>query len=99
MAKLSTQQINEQLKSLPGWELKDNAISKLFRFKEFLEGVDFVNRVAPIAEAADHHPDILINYTRVTFSCSTHDQGGVTEKDFKLAQDIEAAFQQTQAKV
>jgi 4a-hydroxytetrahydrobiopterin dehydratase len=92
MAKLSEEQITGALKSLAGWEFKDNAISKLFRFGEFLEGIDFVNRVAPIAEAADHHPDIHINYTRVTFVCSTHSDGGVTDKDIKLAGEIEKAF-------
>ena len=85
MPKLSQEQINQQLQSLPGWQSKDNAISKLYRFKEFMDGIDFVNRIARIAEAADHHPDILINYTRVTFTCSTHTDGGVTEKDLKLA--------------
>ena len=65
---------------------------KMFRFKEFLHGIEFVQKVAEIAEANDHHPDITINYTRVTFSCSTHDAGGVTEKDFKLADNIEIAF-------
>jgi 4a-hydroxytetrahydrobiopterin dehydratase len=92
MPKLSQEQINQQLQSLPGWESKDNAISKLYRFKEFMDGIDFVNRIARIAEAADHHPDILISYTRVTFTCSTHTDGGVTEKDLKLARDIEGAF-------
>jgi 4a-hydroxytetrahydrobiopterin dehydratase len=92
MAKLSSERINQELKSLSGWEFKDNAISKLFRFKEFMNGIGFVNRVAPIAEAADHHPDIHINYTRVTFVCSTHTDGGVTEKDIKLAYQIEEAF-------
>jgi 4a-hydroxytetrahydrobiopterin dehydratase len=92
MAKLSVDQITDRLKSLSGWQYKDNAISKLYRFKEFMDGIRFVNRVAEMAEAADHHPDILINYTRVTFTCSTHDQGGVTEKDFRLAEQIEQAF-------
>jgi len=92
MAKLSEDQIAEKLKALPGWEYKNNAISKMFKFKEFLHGIEFVQKVAEIAEAADHHPDIAINYTRVTFSCSTHDAGGVTDKDFKLAQNIEIAF-------
>jgi 4a-hydroxytetrahydrobiopterin dehydratase len=92
MAKLSEDQIAEKLKALPGWEYKNNAISKTFKFKEFLHGIEFVQKVAEIAEAADHHPDITINYTRVTFSCSTHDAGGVTDKDFKLAQNIEIAF-------
>jgi 4a-hydroxytetrahydrobiopterin dehydratase len=92
MAKLSADEIAQKLKALPGWEYKDNAIVKLFRFKEFLHGIEFVQKVAEIAEAADHHPDILINYTRVTFTCSTHDAGGVTDKDFKLADNIEIAF-------
>jgi 4a-hydroxytetrahydrobiopterin dehydratase len=89
MALQSDAQIAEELKSLPGWERHDNSIRKLFRFKEFLDGIKFVNRVAEKAEAADHHPDILINYVRVTMTCSTHDAGGITEKDFRLARDIE----------
>lgn len=92
MPTLSAEQITDKLKSLPGWEYKGSAIVKLFRFKEFMDGIEFINRVAEIAEAADHHPDITINYTRITFSCSTHSDGGVTEKDFKLAGNIEAAF-------
>jgi 4a-hydroxytetrahydrobiopterin dehydratase len=92
MAKLSADQIMDNLKPLSGWQYKDNAISKLYRFKEFMDGIRFINRVAEMAEAADHHPDILVNYTRVTFTCSTHDQGGVTDKDFKLAEQIERAF-------
>ena len=92
MAKLSPEAIAEKLKALSGWQSKDNAINKLFRFKEFMDGIRFVNRVAEMADAADHHPDILINYTRVTFTCSTHTDGGVTEKDTKLAEQIERAF-------
>ena len=92
MAKLSAEQIAEKLKALSGWEYKNNAISKTFKFKEFLHGIEFVQKIAEIAEAADHHPDITINYTRVTFSCSTHSEGGVSDKDFKLAQNIEIAF-------
>lgn len=92
MAKLSAEQIAEKLKALPGWEYKDNAIAKMFRFKEYLHGIEFVQKVAEIAEANDHHPDITINYTRVTFACSTHSEGGVTDKDFKLAENIAIAF-------
>jgi 4a-hydroxytetrahydrobiopterin dehydratase len=91
MARLDGQQIARELQSLPGWEFKDNAISKLYRFEEFMDGIKLVDRVAQIADAADHHPDIHINYTRVTFVCSTHSEGGVTEKDIRLARDIEAA--------
>jgi 4a-hydroxytetrahydrobiopterin dehydratase len=92
MAKLTNEQIADKLKALPGWEYKNNAIVKQLKFKEFMDGIEFVNRIAEIAEAADHHPDIAINYTRVTFTCSTHSDGGVTEKDIKLATNIEAAF-------
>ncbi len=92
MAKLDPEQIAERLKALPGWEYKNNAIGKMFRFKEYLHGIEFVQKVAEIAEAADHHPDITINYTRVAFLCTTHDASGVTDKDFKLADNIEIAF-------
>ena len=91
-AKLEKSEIERRLSALPGWEYKDNAISKLYRFKTFMDGIRFLNKVAEMAEAADHHPDVKINYTRITFSCSTHDQGGVTEKDFKLASQIEEAY-------
>jgi 4a-hydroxytetrahydrobiopterin dehydratase len=92
MPKLEKSEIERRLSALPGWEFKDNAISKLYRFKTFMDGIRFLNQVAEMAEAADHHPDVKINYTRITFSCSTHDQGGVTEKDFKLASQIEEAY-------
>jgi 4a-hydroxytetrahydrobiopterin dehydratase len=92
MAKLNHDEIAARLKTLSGWEYRDNAISKLFRFKEFMDGIRFINQVASIAENADHHPDIIINYTRITFTCSTHSEGGVTEKDIRLASEIEQAF-------
>ncbi len=93
MAKLTAKQIAERLESLPGWEYKSHAISKLLRFREFMDGIKFVNRIARIAEAADHHPDITINYTRIRFSCTTHSEGGVTEKDLALAAKIDQAFE------
>jgi 4a-hydroxytetrahydrobiopterin dehydratase len=92
MPKLSEAQTGTELKSLPGWEYQDNSLRKQFRFKEFMDGIRFVERVAEMAEAADHHPDMHINYTRVTFICSTHSEGGVTEKDVTLAKQIEHAF-------
>jgi 4a-hydroxytetrahydrobiopterin dehydratase len=92
MAKLTSAEIATKIKTLAGWEYKDNAISKRFQFKAFIEGIHFINKVAEMAEAADHHPDILVNYKRITFTCSTHDAGGVTEKDFALATEIERAF-------
>ena len=92
MAKLEKAEIERRLSALPGWEFKDNAIRKQYRFKEFMDGIRFLNKVAEMAEAADHHPDVQINYTRVTFTCSTHSEGGVTEKDLKLATQIEEAY-------
>jgi 4a-hydroxytetrahydrobiopterin dehydratase len=92
MARLSESEIITRLATLPGWSFTNNSISKLFRFKSFMAGINFVNRIAPLAEAADHHPDILINYSRITFSCTTHSEGGVTEKDFALANQIEKEF-------
>jgi len=97
MPKLNPEQIAEKLRALPGWEYKNNAIGKTFKFKEFIGGIEFVRKVAGIAEAANHHPDIAINYTRVTFSCTTHDAGAVTERDFKLADSIESAFNERNA--
>ncbi len=73
------------MKSLSGWALEGDAIRKEFTFAGFPEAVAFVNRLVPESEAADHHPDILINYKRVTLTYSTHSEGGLTEKDFEGA--------------
>jgi 4a-hydroxytetrahydrobiopterin dehydratase len=80
--KLSRSDAEQRIKTLTGWTLDGDAIRKQYTFKDFLEAIAFVNRLAPAAEAADHHPDILINYKRVTLTYSTHSEGGLTEKDF-----------------
>jgi 4a-hydroxytetrahydrobiopterin dehydratase len=82
MAKLTRAEAEQRLNSLDGWMLDGDAIRKQYTFKNFLEAIAFVNRIAPEAEAADHHPDILINYKRVTLTYSTHSEGGLTVKDF-----------------
>lgn len=82
MALLSSQEIDAQLKTLDGWTREANTIRKQFTFKGFPEAVGFVNRLVPEAERADHHPDITINYRRVTLSYATHSEGGLTQKDF-----------------
>lgn len=92
MAKLSPGQITESLKALPGWKHQGEVITKQYTFKEFMDGIRFINRIAEIAEKMDHHPDIEVNYKRITFTLSTHDQGGITEKDVKLAEAIEREF-------
>jgi 4a-hydroxytetrahydrobiopterin dehydratase len=80
--KLEQREIDQRLKSLRGWTQERDAIKKQFTFADFPEAIAFVNRLAPEAEAADHHPDILINYKRVTLTYSTHSESGLTEKDF-----------------
>lgn len=89
MAALSEAEIKARLGSLPGWELKGKEIVKQYELSSFPPAVAFVNQVAELAEAAQHHPDITINYNRVTLNLATHSQGGVTEKDLELASKIE----------
>ena len=80
--KLSASDVDQRMKSLSGWTLRGDEIVKQYTFKDFMQAIAFVNRLAPEAEAADHHPDILINYKRVTLTYSTHSEGGLTDKDF-----------------
>jgi 4a-hydroxytetrahydrobiopterin dehydratase len=82
MAKLTADQAKTRLESVPGWSLDGDAIRRKFTFAGFAEAVAFVVRLGFEAEAADHHPDILVNYKRVTLTYSTHSAGGLTEKDF-----------------
>jgi 4a-hydroxytetrahydrobiopterin dehydratase len=80
--KLSSADVDQRMKTLAGWTLYGDEIRKQFTFKDFPEAIAFVDRLAPEAQAADHHPDILINYKRVTLTYSTHSEGGLTDKDF-----------------
>jgi 4a-hydroxytetrahydrobiopterin dehydratase len=89
--RLSDISIQRELGTLPGWSRRGDVITKTFQFREFLTGIDFVNAVAKAADAADHHPDIDIRFTKVTFSLSTHSAGGITQKDLDLAKKIERA--------
>ena len=82
MATMARGEAEQRLKTLRGWTLEGDAIRKQYTFADFPTAVAFVNRLVPVAEAADHHPDILINYKRVTLTYSTHDEGGLTAKDF-----------------
>ncbi|HEY7833856.1 MAG TPA: 4a-hydroxytetrahydrobiopterin dehydratase [Ktedonobacterales bacterium] len=91
MPRLSDTEIQQALGTLPGWAFEDGALRKPFTFPAFLDGIAFVNRVAALAEQANHHPDLAIAYTRITLTLATHDAGGVTEKDVDLARQIEAA--------
>ena len=83
--KLTRTDAEQRMKTLSGWSLEGDAIRKQYTFADFPSAVAFVNRLAPHAEEADHHPDILINYKRVTLTYSTHSEGGLTVKDFEGA--------------
>lgn len=90
MALLSDDEIQRELKSLHGWEWEQDAITKQYSFGSFAESMAFANRVAGLAEAQNHHPDILVQYAKVTLTCSSHDAGGLTSRDFRLAKAIDA---------
>lgn len=75
----------ELIKQVPEWSLEDNKIVRSFEFKDFREAIDFVNRVADIAEAEDHHPDIYISFNKVRLEVWTHNIGGLSQNDFILA--------------
>lgn len=90
-ALLSDIGIQRELGNLPGWSRRDRALTKTYTRRSFADVIAFVTRVADIAEAMGHHPDIDIRYTRVTFSLSTHDAGGITQRDVTLAGEIERA--------
>ena len=85
MAKLTRDEVARQMSTLNGWTLSGDAITKTFVFDGFPAAVQFVDRLVPEAEKADHHPDIEIHYKRVTLTYSTHSEGGLTEKDFAAA--------------
>jgi len=92
MEKLTEPQIDAQLTSHPEWSEMGGALQRTYQFPDFAAAVRFVNAVAEAAEAADHHPDILIRYNKVTLTLSTHDAGGITQKDFDLAGRIDQIF-------
>jgi 4a-hydroxytetrahydrobiopterin dehydratase len=87
---LSESEVQDGLSRLPGWELRDGRLRKRFQFRTFLRAVAFVNAVGYLAESAGHHPDITINYNRVTLRIITHSEGALTDRDFDLASAIEA---------
>ncbi len=91
MTRLSEAEIQRRLDALDGWERTGREICRTYHFQSFRDALSFVDRVAELAERADHHPDIDIRYDRVTLSLSTHSAGGLTAKDFDLAAEIEAS--------
>ena len=89
MAALSKAEIQLKLKDMRGWSHMGKAIQKRYTLKSFMPAIGLVNKIAEVAEKAGHHPDITINYNIVAISLSTHSEGGVTEKDFDLARQID----------
>ncbi len=89
LSTLSDIEIQRELGSLAGWSRRGSALTKQFSFGDFPTGIDWVRRVAELAEQQDHHPDIDIRYTRITIVLSTHSAGGITSKDLELARAIE----------
>ena len=84
-------EIQSALSELPGWKRDGKAVSKAFDMKGFKAAMAFAGTVGELAERADHHPDILIQFHRVTLTLSSHDKGGITDRDLRLARQIEAA--------
>lgn len=89
MEKLDQKVIQQKLADLDGWYLEDEQICKKWQFRDFKEAMAFINRIAELAELHNHHPEIWNVYNQVKISYSTHDAGGITEKDFLLAKEID----------
>ncbi|MBZ0316950.1 MAG: 4a-hydroxytetrahydrobiopterin dehydratase [Anaerolineae bacterium] len=88
--RLSESEINAQLAKMDGWARQGDEIFKTYTLTSFPAALAFVSTIGHLAEAADHHPDILLRYKKVTLTLSTHSAGGLTEKDFVLASQIDA---------
>lgn len=89
MPKLTAAQIKSALVAVPDWKKTGVILARTFAFKDFPAAIRFVNAVAKLAEKAGHHPDIDIRWNKVVLTLSTHSDGGLTEKDFKLARQVD----------
>jgi 4a-hydroxytetrahydrobiopterin dehydratase len=90
MKSLSPVEINQKLKSISNWNSKNGSIHRTFKFDEYLDGIEFANKVGRIAENLNHHPDITIHWRAVEIMTTTHDAGGITDLDFRLARWVDA---------
>jgi 4a-hydroxytetrahydrobiopterin dehydratase len=89
MAPMGDEEIEERLQALDGWSREGDAIVKRFEHADFKGSVDFVNRLTPVAEEMNHHPDLEISWNEVTVRITTHSEGGLTGNDFDLAAQID----------
>ena len=85
---LSAAEIEEVLRADPDWKLQNGKLVREWTFKDFVEAMKFVNRIATLAEAAGHHPDIDVRYNQVTLGLVSHDAGGITQRDAAMANQI-----------
>jgi 4a-hydroxytetrahydrobiopterin dehydratase len=90
MRKLADAEVERALEGRPEWSLVGEAIHRTYSFGDFRAAMAFVNAVADAAERVQHHPDILVRYSKVTLTLSTHDANGITAKDFDFARDADA---------
>lgn len=90
MEKLTQENLDQRLEEFTEWSQSGDSIQRTFSFDDFNAAMMFVNRVAELAESAQHHPDIMVRYNKVTLTLSTHEAGGLTEKDFDLARELDA---------
>ncbi|MGI8495578.1 MAG: 4a-hydroxytetrahydrobiopterin dehydratase [Pyrinomonadaceae bacterium] len=88
--KLTIAEIEENLKGLKDWTAVNDKLARKFAFKNFAESLGFINKIGAIAEEKDHHPDILFGWGYAEIFITTHDAGGITERDFELAKEINA---------
>mgnify|MGYP001228637073 FL=1 len=86
MGLLSKDEIREKISSLKDWKYSNNTITKKFSFKSYLSGIEFVNKLAKLAEEKNHHPDLYIGWCNVQVSYTSHDQGGVTDECVNMAE-------------
>lgn len=90
---LTEEQINEGLKNLEGWSFANDKISKEFSFNDFMDALGFINKMAPVFEENDHHPDMTIMYSKIRFDLNRFDVGGkVTDRDLFIAGEIEKRY-------
>jgi 4a-hydroxytetrahydrobiopterin dehydratase len=88
MQALTLAEIEQALPDLAGWKFEAGRLVRVWTFADFVQAMDFVNKVAEIAEAAGHHPDIDMRYSQVTLGLVTHDAGGITERDLAMARRL-----------
>jgi 4a-hydroxytetrahydrobiopterin dehydratase len=87
---LTPQELDDLLRELPEWALESGSLVRFWTFTDFIEAMAFVNRVAGLAEAAGHHPDIDVRYNRVKLALVSHDAGGITARDAAMARQLSA---------